>query len=473
MPENNPWESVEHERLHLLFRQAHSASAIALLGALACLGVMLHAKPGVGPVIWFTAILATTAVRFALYHRFFADDARYQPDRYWLHHHFWTGCLVGVAWGSLPLVPMADAPVYVRQLQTLVPGFLVMAAVTSYGVYFSHYMGLLLTTGLTTIACHLIARGAEGIPEGILYAVFAPVMVMTAKRYCDSLVVSMQARRRSQDLVERLTVANDDLVSQNNIMTRQRALIEQEEALAKHVFGQLILGGDRRLAGIHTWNQSMGSLSGDLTQTICGPSGQAYIFLADFTGHGLPAALGALPASSVFLAMAAKGLPLNAIAVELNRKLNQLLPVGYFCCAVLLELSADHRTLSIWNSGLPPVLIKRRGQADYERISSHSLPLGVVVDGAFDTGAQQVSLQEGDLVYAYTDGLTEAENTEGEMWGIRRLEHFLERPDLPIPRLPALIDAVLEHVNQAPPSDDISIVEIEASPAADARADAA
>lgn len=474
MPENNPNFALAQERLHLLFDQARSASAIALFGALACVGVIYQAKPGIWPVIWFAAVSLATGVRFLLYRRFFAADAQNFPANYWLRRHFWTGGLIGAMWGCLPLVPMAEAPLYAQQLQTLVPGFLVMAAITSYGVYFSHYTFLLITTGLTTVVSHLATRGAEGIPEAILYLVLAPVMAVTARRYCDSLISSVQAQRHSQRLVEKLTEANNDLVSQNTIMTRQRNLLEQEEQLAKHVFGQLVIGGDRRLPGIHAWNQSMGSLSGDLTQTARGPSGQAYIFLADFTGHGLPAALGALPASSIFLAMAAKGLPQDLIASELNTKLNDLLPVGYFCCAVLLELSADHRRLRIWNSGLPPVLIKRRGGAGYERISSHSLPLGVAVGEAFDTRAQEIELHPGDLVYAYTDGLTEAENIDGEMWGTERLEHFLERTDLPTPKLPALIDAILEYVDQAPASDDISVVEIQAGAnSAEERADAA
>jgi len=473
MPENQPTDRLEHERLHLLFKQAHSASAIALLGALACLGVLYHAKPGAGPLLWFAGIAAATTVRFLLYRRFFADAGGKFTARYWLRRHFWTGGLIGVAWGCLPLVPLNDAPLYAQQLQTLVPGFLVMAAITSYGVFFSHYLLLLAATGLTTVLTHLLARGSEGIPEAILYLLFAPVMTITAKRYCDSLISSMKARRHSQQLVEKLTAANRDLSSQNAIMARQRSLLEQEEALAQHVFGQLILGGDRKLPGISTWNQSMGSLSGDLTQTTRGPSGQAYVFIADFTGHGLPAALGALPASSIFLAMAGKGLPLSLIAEELNNKLNQLLPVGYFCCAVLLELSADHRALQIWNSGLPPVLVNRRDKVGYERIDSHGLPLGVAVGEAFDTRPRQVELHPGDLVYAYTDGLTEAENRNGEMWGSERLEHFLGRPDLPSPRLPALIEAVLEYVDQAPVSDDISVVELEAGQTGAERADAA
>jgi serine phosphatase RsbU (regulator of sigma subunit) len=279
------------------------------------------------------------------------------------------------------------------------------------------------------------------------------------------LLSSARSKHRAEELVEALTRTNDELQQQNNVLAQQQGLLQQEETLAKHVFAQLTLGGDHALPGIHTWNQSMGSLSGDLTQKARGPNGEAYVFLGDFTGHGLPAALGALPASSVFLAMAAKGLPIESIAGELNSKLRELLPVGYFCCGVLLQLSADRRTVRLWNGGLPPVLIRRCARRSHEYLRSHSLPLGVVDGDAFDASALEITLGPGDLLYAYTDGLTEAENVDGEMWGSERLETLLLRDDLPAPRLPVLIDAVLEHVHLAPASDDISVLEVEVSPA--------
>ena len=73
-------------------------------------------------------------------------------------------------------------------------------------------------------------------------------------------------------------------------------------------------------------------------------------------------------------------------------------------------------------------------------------------------------MDPGDLLYAVTDGLTEAENQRGQMWGNGCLGHFLLRDDLPLPRLPALIEAMLEHVDSAPASDDISVLEVEAPP---------
>jgi serine phosphatase RsbU (regulator of sigma subunit) len=366
---------------------------------------------------------------------------------------------------------MDDAPQHVRELQGLVPALVIMAGITSFGVYFSQYLVLLVSATVTTVAARLWADGGAAVTMVILFALFAPILAVTAKRYSSSIQQSLVARAHSQSLVRELTLTNNELEHHNATLAQQQDLIQQEEELAKHVFGQLTLGGDHELPGVRTWNQAMGSLSGDLTQTARGPHGQAYVFLGDFTGHGLPAALGALPASSVFLAMAAKGLPVESIAVELNRKLHELLPVGYFCCAVLLELSPDRHQLQVWNGGLPPILVRRRGASGYERLRSHSVPLGVLGEREFETVATSLRLDDGDVVYAYTDGLTEAENLDGEMWGLQRLETFLLRDDLPSSKLPALIDAVLEHVNLAPASDDISIVELMAS--ADAEAVAA
>ena len=465
MQNSNVPDTVEHHRLRLLFKQSNIASMIAAAGAVVCAGIFYNATGTFEPFVWLATVWLATALRFRLYRQFFATDVKRHTEKAWLLRNGRSAVLVGLVWGAVPLIPLHGAATYVHQLQTLVPGFILMAAITSYGVYFSQYAVLWLTTGVTTALSTLFMYGTSAIGEVVLFWLFLPVLLLTAKRYSNSLVSSMDARHRSEQLVGQLTSTNKDLHYRNAALARQRDLIEQEEELAKHVFRQLTLGGDHELPGIHTWNQSMGSLSGDLTQTVRGPHGQTYVFLSDFTGHGLPAALGALPASSVFLAMAAKGLPVDVIAGELNRKLHQLLPVGYFCCAVLLELSANRRRVSIWNGGLPPVLLRRQGATDYEKVPSHSVPLAVLGGDEFEAHAEVRDLHPGDLLYAYTDGLTEAENLDGEMWGNARLEAFLLRDDISAPKLPALIDAVLEHVNLAPASDDISIVELEATPA--------
>ncbi|MCB1772452.1 MAG: SpoIIE family protein phosphatase [Gammaproteobacteria bacterium] len=473
MPGAPPTPTAEHERLQLLFRQAQSTSVMAAVAAVACALVIMHAVPGPGPWVWMISVLVITALRLQLYRRFFQTQPGRHPPGYWLKRHALAAAPVGIAAGALPLLHLNHAPLYIQEMQTLVPALVAMAAITSFGVYLAQYLVLLLTTILTVTLTRLWVDGAAAVPTIVMMNLLAPILALTAKRYGDSIKRTLEARQRSESLVDELTTTNNDLAHRNELMAQQQDLLEQEEELAKHVFQRLIVGGDHKLTGVHTWNQPMGSLSGDLIQTAKGPGDEAYVFIGDFTGHGLPAALGALPASSVFLAMSAKGLPVDVIARELNRKLRELLPVGYFCCAVLVQLSADRTHATVWNGGLPPILIKRNGQAQYEQIASHALPLGVIDDSDFESDARRCALEPGDALYVYTDGLTEAENIDGDMWGRDRLHEFLQQPELDMPKLPALIDAVLEHVNLAPPSDDISVVEIEATPLTAEEADAA
>ena len=463
MPESTPQNATELERLHLLFSQSRSTSVMAVVAATVCAVIVHHAAPGPAPWVWLGAVLAVTAGRLLLYRRYFRTGPSRTAPRTWLRWHAMAAIPTGIAAGALPLLPMHGAPSYIHELQTLVPALVAMAAVTSFGIYYAQYLVLLISILATAVLARLWIDGLEGVTTALMLCLLAPLLALTARRYGDSINRALRARLKSEELVAELTRTNDELERRNTTLARQQDRIHKEEQLAKHVFRQLTLGGDHELPGVHTWNQAMGSLSGDLIQTARGPDGQAYVLLGDFTGHGLPAALGALPASSVFLAMAAKGLPVESIAPELNRKLHELLPVGYFCCAVLLELSADRSRLHVWNGGLPPVLLRRQGTDRFEKVISHSLPLGVLGEHEFDTDATVLHLGDDDVVYAYTDGLIEAENRSGDMWGTQRLESFLMRNDPPAPKLPLLIDAVLEHVNLAPVSDDISVVELIAS----------
>ncbi len=473
MPDHTLPRATAQTRLELLFTQARSASLAALIGAFICAAYFYSANPSTPPLIWLVAAVFAGGLRLVLYRRFFRTDRAGRTENYWLRRHTVTAFAIGIVWGALPMLPIGDAPGHVREIQILAPGFILMAAIVSYGVYLGQYLVLLLTMGITVIVSRLWVGGLEGLPTALLFILLMPVLALTAKRYSELVQTNLTTKNRLKTLVDELTVANEGLRQQNEVLARQQDMLEREEALAQHVFKQLTLGGDHELPGIYTWNQSMGSLSGDLTQTARGPTGQVYVFLGDFTGHGLPAALGALPTSSIFLAMASKGWSVEAIAAELNARLRELLPIGYFCCAAVLELSADRHSVHIWNGGLPPVLIRRKHIDGYDRIESRSLPLGVAGEREFNPSATRCVLQPGDLVYAYSDGLTEAENSQGEQWGRQRLEAFLQRSDLGTPRLPALIDAVLEHVNQAPASDDISVIEIAATPTENEEADAA
>ena len=110
MPANPRTTNLEQERLRLLFRQAYSASRVALSGAFVCTAFFYYARPGAGPLLWLLGVVVFTLLRFALYRAFFDADIDRHPPTYWLRRHTLTAALIGCAWGPLPPVPLDVAP---------------------------------------------------------------------------------------------------------------------------------------------------------------------------------------------------------------------------------------------------------------------------------------------------------------------------------------------------------------------------
>ncbi len=192
-------QAITDQRLRLLFSQARIASYVALISAVVCAALFWRATGGVAPLIWVGGVAFSTGLRLLLFRRFFANGIRRHPENYWLKHHAWTSALVGLTWGTLPLLPVGTESVHLAQMQTLVPGFVLMAAITSYGVYFSQYLVLLGSMTIVTLLSRLLAGGMQAVPEIILFSLFVPLLALTAKRYSASLIESAKAQYRSRE----------------------------------------------------------------------------------------------------------------------------------------------------------------------------------------------------------------------------------------------------------------------------------
>lgn len=113
--------------------------------------------------------------------------------------------------------------------------------------------------------------------------------------------------------------------------------LRHEHEVAEHVFTRIIGKPAFDVANIQYKLSPLAIANGDLVLTMMTPSGDQLVLLGDFAGHGLSAAIGAIPVSDIFRTMAAKGFGITAIAAEINRKLHLNLPTGQFLAACLLE----------------------------------------------------------------------------------------------------------------------------------------
>lgn len=145
---------------------------------------------------------------------------------------------------------------------------------------------------------------------------------------------------------------------------------------------------------------------------------------------------------------------------ELNNKLNALLPTGIFCCVVGVDIDASRSHAKIWNASLPEVLIVNANGEIKQRCASDHLALGIRKYNSDEMHCQDVHLADGDAIYLYSDGLTEAENNDGEMMGQTGFEQLLASEISEQGRITDIKDKVIKFVDGADATDDISLIEI-------------
>lgn len=159
---------------------------------------------------------------------------------------------------------------------------------------------------------------------------------------------------------------------------------------------------------------------GDLLLATYTPSGRLRLMLGDATGHGLSAAIAAMPVADVFYSMSAKGFTVGELAIEVNERLRRMLPTGHFVAAAFLEIDHFNDVLHVWNGGIPNILLCRSGMAA-DQLESQHLPLGIVAGKELIPISQKLPLRHGDRIVLYSDGLIEATNAQGEPFGLHRL----------------------------------------------------
>ncbi|CAM3931926.1 fused response regulator/phosphatase [Pseudoalteromonas byunsanensis] len=231
--------------------------------------------------------------------------------------------------------------------------------------------------------------------------------------------------------------------------------IEREHEIVEHIFSNALDQSSRyhQHCDYHLSPASM--FNGDMFLMAKSPMGGFYCLLGDFTGHGLAAAVGALPASRIFYAMVSKGMAVNDIAFELNGVLNTLLPSNMFCAAAIVELSESGRSVSAWLGGLPDIyLIDEQGNL-IQTLESQHMALGILDDDEFERTTIHLEVKANQRLVLATDGIIETENKHGEMFGEQRLKEVLRSCDnISTEQIIQLTQSFSEHSAQ---QDDLSI----------------
>lgn len=270
------------------------------------------------------------------------------------------------------------------------------------------------------------------------------------------LQAKLRAFTRMQQLYDTVAKQRDEIHFHTERLVR-------EQQLAKILFDNIAHPGCLDAPTIRYQLSPMYIFNGDVLLAAEKPAGGLHVLLGDFTGHGLPAAIGAMPVSEIFYGMTQKGFALVDILAEINQRLKEILPTGVFCCAIAADIDFRASLLEVWNGGMPEGLLARPGRGVAARFHSQHLPLGVIGRDRFRPQIQRTVFQPDDYLLLISDGVIETSNAAGEMFGSERLEQCVESVD-ESGAFGSLQRALELYGSGLAPRDDVSMVEVKLLP---------
>ncbi len=261
----------------------------------------------------------------------------------------------------------------------------------------------------------------------------------------------------------RMRIMHSTLQEQRDQIAENNEHLLQEQQVAKTVFDNVAHMGCLHARNIKHLLSPLSVFNGDVLLACQKPSGGMHVLLGDFTGHGLPAAIGAMPLAEIFYGMTNKGFNMTDVLREINQKLKNILPVGFFCCSCMIDLDFENQDIDIWIGGLPDAILYRTN-GDVVKIKSNHLPLGVLSTERFNVDTYKFEMRPGDRFYMWSDGIIESRNEADDMFGESRLLELFQQNQSSEQLFGEIQSAVQQFIGDKEHDDDLTMVEIAMMP---------
>lgn len=203
-----------------------------------------------------------------------------------------------------------------------------------------------------------------------------------------------------------------------------KAGAERELTLARRIQESFLLSEfpRRPQLEVHAVNLSSRQVSGDFYDVVPLGTDGAMLAIADVSGKGVPAALLSSMLQAALRTHATTDRSLSEVMAGINALVCQRAVTGQFATFFLAAIHEHDLVFRSVNAGHnPPVLIRADGTQI--ALDTGGLVVGMMEGMPYEEGA--VPLQTGDRVVLYTDGVTEAQRADGEMFGDDRLAALL------------------------------------------------
>ncbi|MFH1218388.1 MAG: PP2C family protein-serine/threonine phosphatase [Candidatus Peregrinibacteria bacterium] len=275
------------------------------------------------------------------------------------------------------------------------------------GVLFSFFMSTSVTKPI-----HKLERGAEFIAKGDFKARVdirtndeIGYLGKTFNKMAEDLEESMEARLYKERVTRELELATE--IQQRLIPSKD----EIPQAAGLDIAADIIPAAE---------------IGGDMYDFMKSGDDRLLMYIGDVTGHGVPAGIVGSIASAVFYGYSAEK-DLKKIMVKANRVLKAKTMSNMFMTLCLMEWDSENGKFSYVSAGHEKLIHYRAKYRHVELTKGGGVALGMVPDISGHINLEEVELERGDFLIAYSDGIPEAWKEDKISYGMERFVKVVER----------------------------------------------
>lgn len=227
-------------------------------------------------------------------------------------------------------------------------------------------------------------------------------------------------------------------------VSRSEARLERDLQRAQEIQMLLMPGIAPAIPGLHVGLrfQPARELGGDLYDFLTYGKDRHVLTIGDVSGKGAPAALYGAMASGILRSLAPQKLPPAELLIRLNQTLLERRIEGHFITLTYAIWDPKGKTLQLANAGMPLPVLLRHGQCRPLRVEG--VPLGLLEHTQYQESS--LTLEAGDVLAFFSDGLVEAATPKHEEFGTRRIENLLRQN---AHRSPAeIVDKIFDEISR-------------------------
>ena len=244
-----------------------------------------------------------------------------------------------------------------------------------------------------------------------------------------------------------------------------RLSLKGELEVAREIQLAMLPAGTLRSADIEICGltRPANTVGGDFYDVLPRPDGRVIITLGDVAGKGSPAALLMALLLAVLRTLVDEELEPEPLMQRLNLQICRHSPASRFITLFYAAYNPSTGRLAYVNAGQTPPLL-RRADGTYQRLESTGVALGMFEGSTF--GAEQTALAPGDMLVLYSDGITEAEDPDGQPFEEAGLERVVNTYSAFTAADMAMetVRAVEHHAHASRFADDLTIVILKRQP---------